>query len=328
MSDREFTRREVFAICDAYESGMGHGIQKDGHSSGAIWGDPDCGMAYEIGYELGVERADDTLTPAPAISSLPPSPPRQPGGVSFCTDGGPPLRTYTQLKLDQDWDDANLPAEQAVELLPLPDHPIAAMWTLREEKVIESYARACIAITLANQLARTRHLERERDQARKDCAAIAARQAPTVAAKDEDGNNYCRILTILGMEEEGDPLAEVQRLFDADAAPEPTPESVRDAAELHRIKRAAACGTVDSFMLLPDSAKREIFAMAVEDSAARKLAEARLSFLHGTNTDADADGWEWGVARVRNVDGRVEYLWGASDHSDVDAAMSAQEKAQ
>lgn len=32
---------------------------------------------------------------------------------------------------------------------------------------------------------------------------------------DEDGNNYCHILTILGMEEEGDPVAEVQRLKDA-----------------------------------------------------------------------------------------------------------------
>jgi hypothetical protein len=42
----------------------------------------------------------------------------------------------------------------------------------------------------------------------------AARQAPTEAPKDEEGNNYCRILTILGMEEEGDPVAEVQRLFD------------------------------------------------------------------------------------------------------------------
>jgi len=50
----------------------------------------------------------------------------------------------------------------------------------------------------------------------------------------------------------------------------------------------------------------------------------RFEFLHSSNTDAD--GWEWGVARVRLAEsGRVEYLWGLSDHSDIDAAMSTQE---
>ena len=51
----------------------------------------------------------------------------------------------------------------------------------------------------------------------------------------------------------------------------------------------------------------------------------RLAFLHSTN--GDADGWEWGVARVRRAaDGRIEYLWGLSDHSDVDAAILAKSK--
>lgn len=50
-------RREIFAICDAYESGIGHGLQLDGHKSGTIFGNPECGKAYEIGYELGEERA-------------------------------------------------------------------------------------------------------------------------------------------------------------------------------------------------------------------------------------------------------------------------------
>lgn len=47
---------EVFMICDAYESGMGHGLERDGlinpydklsklHE------------AYQIGYDLGVERS-------------------------------------------------------------------------------------------------------------------------------------------------------------------------------------------------------------------------------------------------------------------------------
>jgi hypothetical protein len=51
-----------------------------------------------------------------------------------------------------------------------------------------------------------------------------------VGAPDEDGNNYCRILTILGMEEEGDPVAEVQRLFDL-ASRVGAPDSERDAAK-------------------------------------------------------------------------------------------------
>jgi hypothetical protein len=47
---------------------------------------------------------------------------------------------------------------------------------------------------------------------------------------------------------------------------------------------------------------------------------ARFEFLHSTNKDAD--GWEWGVARVRvDAAGRIEYLWGVADHSDIDAAM-------
>lgn len=57
-------------------------------------------------------------------------------------------------------------------------------------------------------------------------------------------------------------------------------------------------------------------------ASARGQDAARLAFLHSTNKDAD--GWEWGVVRLRNVDGRVEYLWGLSDHSDIDAAIQAQ----
>jgi hypothetical protein len=49
---------------------------------------------------------------------------------------------------------------------------------------------------------------------------------------------------------------------------------------------------------------------------------ARFRFLHTSNRDAD--GWEWGVARIRISDnGQVEYLWGATDHSDIDAARAA-----
>lgn len=46
---------EVFMICDAYESGIGHGLQRDGLIN------PYDKMsklheAYKIGYELGVQR--------------------------------------------------------------------------------------------------------------------------------------------------------------------------------------------------------------------------------------------------------------------------------
>lgn len=60
------TRRDIFAICDAYESGIGHGLQLDGHKSGAIFGNPECGKAYEIGYEEGEERARGGKAVAPA----------------------------------------------------------------------------------------------------------------------------------------------------------------------------------------------------------------------------------------------------------------------
>lgn len=48
----------------------------------------------------------------------------------------------------------------------------------------------------------------------------------TVNVKKEDANNYCRILAALGMEEEGDPVAEVQKLLAAAAAPVVLPEEI------------------------------------------------------------------------------------------------------
>lgn len=47
-------------------------------------------------------------------------------------------------------------------------------------------------------------------------AALAARQpVGEVSVKKEDANNYCLILRALGMEEEGDPVAEVKALIEA-----------------------------------------------------------------------------------------------------------------
>lgn len=64
-------------------------------------------------------------------------------------------------------------------------------------------------------------------------AALATRQpAPEAAAVKvdrKDANDYCRILSILGMEEDGDPVAEVRRLFDLAATRQPVaPELAAD----------------------------------------------------------------------------------------------------
>lgn len=49
---------KVFMICDAYESGFGHGLKLDGLDlSKTPHGDPELGEAYQIGYEAGAERA-------------------------------------------------------------------------------------------------------------------------------------------------------------------------------------------------------------------------------------------------------------------------------
>lgn len=48
---------EVFKICDAYESGIGHGLKKDAHSKGHYDSDQ-LNEAYEIGYKIGQERAE------------------------------------------------------------------------------------------------------------------------------------------------------------------------------------------------------------------------------------------------------------------------------
>lgn len=86
------------------------------------------------------------------------------------------------------------------------------------------------------------------------------------------------------------------------AQPEATPQAVADAKRLlEREMRDAQ--TLASLL---------------------KQERERFEFLHSTN--CDAEGWEWGVARIRvNQYGEVEYLWGLSDHSDIDAARQAKE---
>lgn len=46
----------VFMICTSYESGYGHGLADDGLDlSKTPHGDPECGEAYQLGYEAGQE---------------------------------------------------------------------------------------------------------------------------------------------------------------------------------------------------------------------------------------------------------------------------------
>ena len=50
---------EIYMLCNAYESGVGHGLQQDGHDSknGTLYASKDLNEAYQIGYEFGVVRA-------------------------------------------------------------------------------------------------------------------------------------------------------------------------------------------------------------------------------------------------------------------------------
>lgn len=52
----------VFEICNAYESGYGHGLKRDGLDlSKTPHADAEVGEAYQIGYEAGAERSTGTL---------------------------------------------------------------------------------------------------------------------------------------------------------------------------------------------------------------------------------------------------------------------------
>lgn len=46
---------KVFEICNAYESGFGHGYDNDDRY-GDFYADPDLNEAYKIGYQEGMSR--------------------------------------------------------------------------------------------------------------------------------------------------------------------------------------------------------------------------------------------------------------------------------
>lgn len=98
----------------------------------------------------------------------------------------------------------------------------------------------------------------------------------------------------------------------------------REAGRREERSKMAATLTAESFLALPDAAKHEFFAIAVEDSTARKLSDERMTFLHSINKDAD--GYEYGIAKVKfSPSGQIEsFLWSLSDNSDLDAAIAQQ----
>ena len=54
----------VFMICNAYESGFGHGLANDGlDRSKTPHSDPELGEAYQLGYEQGLEHRDACIPP-------------------------------------------------------------------------------------------------------------------------------------------------------------------------------------------------------------------------------------------------------------------------
>ncbi len=67
MNEVEATlRTEIFTICDAYESGYGHGLKQDGLDlSKTPHARPGHGMAYQFGYDAGVSAALSAQEEAP-----------------------------------------------------------------------------------------------------------------------------------------------------------------------------------------------------------------------------------------------------------------------
>jgi len=76
-----------------------------------------------------------------------------------------------------------------------------------------------------------------------------------VEVTQRDANNYCRVLTALGMEEEGDPVAEIERLRAENAALKREAyawwEAARDAAKAVQAERHAC--SIAVWMTLQDA---------------------------------------------------------------------------
>jgi hypothetical protein len=70
-------------------------------------------------------------------------------------------------------------------------------------------------------------------------------------------------------------------------------------------------------------------AATAKERQARELAEARLHWLHDCSTGTtDPEGCEWGIYRVKWVNGKAVEVWATnSDFSDLDAEMERERQA-
>lgn len=111
-------------------------------------------------------------------------------------------------------------------------------------------------------------------------AASEAADRAMVSVCREDANNYCRILTLLGMEEEGDPVAEIERLV-------------------------AAGDREDMVQRLKHAIEGECDGLAVDDEHARAILEYVLA---SPPAPAPADEFlpNWATYRQGYADGQAE----------------------
>ena len=131
-------------------------------------------------------------------------------------------------------------------------------------------------------------------QARAALAATPAAAPDMVSVKKVDANNYCRILAALGMEEEGDPVAEVQNLLAGVSAP--AAQAVERIVHL-RVDRKRRIYVAGPMTGLPE------FNFPAFNSAADKLRAEEWHVEnpaeHGHIEGADwADYLRWDISRI------------------------------
>jgi hypothetical protein len=100
-----------------------------------------------------------------------------------------------------------------------------------------------------------------------------------------------------------------------------------------RIKTDALRARVDEVVAILQRQRHEITGLEAENfglRAALKKAERRLHWLHDCSTGtADPDGYEWGLYRVKWVNGQAAEVWATlSDFSDLDAEMEREAQAR
>ena len=129
-------------------------------------------------------------------------------------------------------------------------------------------------------------------------AATPAAEPDMVSVKKVDANNYCRILAALGVEEEGDPVAEVQRLLSTAAAPVvlPEPFALYDGKKWYANEEAAICSCADMEKLQKVYLEPQLRALLATDTGlpAQAVEQAPVLYVSKGQLDnhRDPDGPE------------------------------------